>query len=293
MTRRILAWLGYGLAGAVTLLLIAAIAVYSLSERRGRKQYAIAPKTLVIPSDSASLARGAHVVSAIGKCVECHGEKLQGTVMFDDPALGRVSALNLTRGTGGVGKILTDADLVRAIRHAVGPSGRPLLIMPSQDFIELSDQDLASVIAYVKSVPPVDNILPASKIGPLARALLVAGKLPIYPAERIDHSRASPAPIAEGASAEYGGYLARVGCIGCHGPTLAGGPIAAGDPSWPPAANLTAAGPTKTWSETDFRNLLRTGRRPDGSPYSWDASLTRNNRHAEPKFQLGIAWRFC
>ena len=266
MTRRILTWLGYGLGGVVALLLVAVIAVYLLSERRGKKQYAITPKPLVIPSDSASLARGAHLANAIGKCVECHGEKLQGTVMIDDPALGRVSALNLTRGAGGVGKDLTDADLVRAIRHGVGPDGRPLLIMPSQDFIELTDEDLASVIAYVKSVPPVDNVLPSSRIGPVGRALLVAGKLPIYPAENIDHSRPSAPPIPEGGTAEYGGYLVRVGCAGCHGSTLAGGPVPGGPPDWPPAANLTVAGSTKSWTEADFKKLLRTGLRPSGTP---------------------------
>jgi mono/diheme cytochrome c family protein len=264
--RRILTWIGYGLGGVVALLVVAAIAIYALSERRGHKQYAIAPKALAIPTDSVSIARGGHIVRAIGKCIECHGERLEGTVMINDPALGRVSARNLTRGVGGVGTMLTDADLVRAIRHAVGPDGRPLLIMPSQDFIELSDNDLAAVIAYVKSVPAVDNVLPASRLGPVGRALLLAGKLPVYPAEIIDHARPSPAPIAEGGTAEYGGYLVRVGCAGCHGPTLAGGPVAAGDPSWPPAANLTPGGPTKDWTEDNFRTLVRTGKRPDGTP---------------------------
>jgi mono/diheme cytochrome c family protein len=266
MARRILIWLTYGLGTVAVVLLIALISVYALSERRRHKQYAITPKPLVIPTDAASVARGRHLASAIGKCVECHGEKLEGTVMIDDAALGRVSAPNLTRGTGGVGRILTDADFTRAIRHGVGPNGRPLMIMPSQDFIELTDSDLAAVIAYVKSVPQVDNVLPDSRIGPVGRALLVAGKLPMFPAEQIDHSRASVTPIAEGPTAGYGGYLVRVGCAGCHGATLAGGPVPAGDPSWPPAANLTVAGPTKSWSETDFRTLLRTGYRPDSTP---------------------------
>jgi mono/diheme cytochrome c family protein len=186
--------------------------------------------------------------------------------MFDSPALGSVTALNLTRGTGGNGKILTDADFVRAIRHGVAPNGRPLMIMPAQDFIELTDADLGAVIAYVKSLPPADNVLPESHMGPLARALLVAGKMPLFPAEHIDHTRPSPAPINPSATAEYGGYLVRIGCAGCHGPTLAGGPIAAGDPSWPPAANLTSSGSTKSWSEADFKKLLRTGRRPDDTP---------------------------
>jgi mono/diheme cytochrome c family protein len=290
MARRILIWLGYGLGVVAALLLVAGVVVYALSEKRVHKQYAITPKPLAIPSDSASITRGAHVVSAIGKCIECHGEKLEGTVMIDDANLGLVAARNLTRGTGGVGRILTDADLIRAIRHAVGPDGRPLMIMPSEDYIELSDSDLAAVVAYVKSVPPVDNVLPDSKLGPLGRALLVAGRLPVFPAERIDHSRPSPAPVSESDTVKYGGYLVRVGCVGCHGPKLAGGPVIAGDPNWPPASNLTVRGPTRRWSETDFRTLLRTGARPDSSPVNiampWKA--TRLMTDAE----IHAVWRY-
>ena len=265
MNARWVRWLGNLLGGFVILLIVAVGVVYALSEHRAKKHYDITPKPIAISTDSATLARGEHIVRAIGKCVECHGETLEGQVMIDDAALGHVTAPNLTRGTGGVGRILTDADYVRAIRHAVSPDGRPLIIMPAEDFIELTDADLGAVISYVKSVRPVDNALPASEIGPLGRALLVAGKLPIFPAERIDHARGSVTPVAIGVTPEYGRYLARVGCTGCHGETLAGGPVVGGDPSWPPAANLTRAGATKDWTLTDFTRLLRTGKRPDGS----------------------------
>jgi mono/diheme cytochrome c family protein len=256
--------IGVALGALVVLLLVAAVAVYAASERRVRKQYAITPNALAIPTDSTSIARGRHLAQAIGMCVECHGEQLDGQVMIDGP-LGRVAARNLTRGTGGSGALLTDADFVRAIRHGVGRNGRALMIMPAQDYVHFTDADLAAVIAYVKSVPPSDNALPDSRLGPLGRGLLVAGKLPVFPAERIDHAAASPAPVPEGTT-EYGAYIARIACMGCHGPALAGGRIEAGDPSWPPSSNLTVAGPLKSWSETDFVTLLRTGKRPNGVP---------------------------
>jgi mono/diheme cytochrome c family protein len=265
MLSRWLARLGIALGVVVVVLIVATVAVYALAERRMHRKFAITPKALVLPTDSASLRRGAHLAQAIGMCVECHGEKLDGRVMIDGP-LGMVAARNLTRGTGGIGTLLTDADYVRAVRHGVAPDGRPLLIMPAQDYLNFTDADLAAVIAYVKSVPPSDNVVPDSKISILGRALLVAGELPLLPAERVDHGAASPAPVPPGGTKEYGAYIARIACKGCHGPAFAGGRVEAGDPSWPPASNLTVAGPTKRWNEADFVRLMRTGRRPDSVP---------------------------
>jgi hypothetical protein len=39
-----------------------------------------------------------------------------------------------------------------------------MLLMPASDFTHLDDADLADVIAYVKSVPPVDSNLPATAL---------------------------------------------------------------------------------------------------------------------------------
>nr|WP_229256454.1 c-type cytochrome [Duganella lactea] len=68
----------------------------------------------------------------------------------------------------------------------------------------------------------------------------------------------------------HGAYVANA-CIGCHGAQLSGGKIASGAPDWPPAANLTpgegsvmARYPTAA----AFRDMLRTGLRPDGSRVS-------------------------
>lgn len=68
--------------------------------------------------------------------------KWTGRVFLDEPAIGRFVASNLTRGKGGVGASYTDDDWVRAIRHGVGPDGKALLIMPSQEFFNLSDADV-------------------------------------------------------------------------------------------------------------------------------------------------------
>jgi cytochrome c553 len=260
-----LKWVGYGAGGLVALLLVAACAVFGFSEARYRKQYAVAPAAIAIPTDSLAIARGNHLAHSTAACIDCHGENLGGAVVIDQPVLGRIFASNLTRGKGGVG-LLSDADYVRAIRHGVAPDGTPLKVMPSSDYMNLSDNDLAAIIAYVKSLPSVDNEQPRNSMGPLGRTLFLAGKMPILHAERVDHERKHLASVPPTATAGYGAYLASVGCKGCHGPAFAGGPVIDGPPDWPPAANLTPSGSTKGWSEADFSRALREGKRPNGTP---------------------------
>lgn len=264
--RRLLKAAGYLAAGAAALILIAAAAVYGVSEVRYRRQYVVASPEIAVATDSASIARGAHVAQSFGGCVECHGQNLAGGIVFDEPAIGRIYGVNLTRGRGGVGALLTDADIVRALRHGVGRDGRALKVMPSSDYAHLSDADVAALVAWVKTRAPVDATQPPVQLGPVGRALFVAGKLPILHAERIDHTQPGGMTAVPGVSVDYGRYIAAVGCQGCHGPSLAGGPIVGGAPDWPPAANLTPSGELKGWSSADFARLLRTGKRPNGSP---------------------------
>jgi mono/diheme cytochrome c family protein len=273
-------------AGVATFVLVCAAAVYGFSEARYRKQYIVTPRTVAARPDSATVARGAHLVNSFGGCVECHGANLGGKMVIDDPAIGRVYGANLTRGKGGIGSALTSLDIVRAMTHGVGRDGRPLKVMPSTDYVHLTDEDLAAIVAYVQAAPPVDGAQPAVTVGPMGRALFVAGKLPILHAERIDHATAKAMAVQAGPTPEYGRYVASVGCKGCHGETLAGGPIEGGAPDWPQAANLTPAGRIKAWTEAEFTQVLRTGKRPDGStvnpvmPIRLTKNLTDEEVHA-------------
>jgi mono/diheme cytochrome c family protein len=66
-------------------------------------------------------------------------------------------------------------------------------------------------------------------------------------------------------STEFGKHLAAV-CLGCHGADLSGGPIPGGDPSWPPARNLTPdATGMKGWTYDQFVAAFAEGKRPDGT----------------------------
>jgi mono/diheme cytochrome c family protein len=218
-----------------------------------------------LPTDPVGLAQGQHVATISG-CLDCHGSNGSGRVFFDNAMLGRFVAANLTAGAGGIGARLTDQDWVRAVRHGVRPDGTPLLVMPSKEFFALSDADLGAIIGYMKTLPPVDNELPPSKVSPMGRVLMVALKdMPLLPAELIDHAAARPPAPAIGVTKEYGAYLA-TRCMGCHGDTLSGGKIPGTPPDWPPAPDLTPypGAAAAVWSDSDFVFAMRTGTRPSG-----------------------------
>lgn len=214
---------------------------------------------------SRAVARGEHLVRAIYACSECHGDDFSGGVMVDDPALGRLLGPNLTMGEGGVTADFTPSDWDRIVRHGVRHDGTPA-VMPSEDYARMSTRELSDIIAYIRAQPPVDNVVPPVELGPVGTVLIALGELPLSADTITDHQAPHETlPPASEANAEYGEHLAAV-CTGCHRATLVGGPIASGDPSWIPAANLTPheAG-LGQWSFEDFDTAMREGRRPDGS----------------------------
>jgi mono/diheme cytochrome c family protein len=264
---RVVRRIGIALGVIAGLLAIAVAGVYIASSVRLNKMYQVADEQVAIPTDAASIERGRHLATTIGQCVDCHGPNLAGRIFLDSPGVARLSSANLTSGTGGVGGTFTDADWVRALRHGVAPNGRPLLVMPAQNFTALSAEDLGAVIAYVKSVPPLDRVPEPSSVQLLGRVLFLAGQIDALAAESIDHSAKAPANPPLGATAEYGRYLVRVGgCSDCHGANLAGGPIPGTPPDTPPAANITPGGEISAWSAADFTKTLRTGVNPAGHP---------------------------
>lgn len=260
----VLKWAAIVLGGLIGVVVITGAVLYARGGARLNKRYDVHAAALAVPNGQAAIGRGKHLVEAITGCVGCHGENLAGGLpLIDDPAIGRVYSSNLTRGQGGSGGRLSDVDYVRAIRNGLRSDSTPLLIMPSEHYVHLSDQDLADIIAYVKSVPPVDNVVPTATLGPMGRVLLAAGALPLIPAEAIDHAAGRQPTPAPDASAEYGAYLAEVGgCKGCHGSALAGGKPA--NPASPPGPNLTAGGRLAGWSEAGFFRALQTGVTPEG-----------------------------
>jgi mono/diheme cytochrome c family protein len=269
----------------VLVLCVAAVAsAYVVSGRMLAKRYDVPESTIVIPTDSASIARGSHIASSISSCYLCHGSDGAGKLYMADAAIGTMAGPNLTRGRGGIASQRTDADWVRAIRHGVRRDSTSLILMPSEVFTHLSDEDLGAVIAYFKSLPPVDREIPRTHFGPVGRALLAAGKMNLLVASKTVHQTTVSA-VPRAVSVEYGRYLADIGgCRGCHGLGLSGGRVA-GPPGLPPASNLTPSGPVAQWSVAQFGRAVREGLRPNGAPINefmpWKTFAGMSNAEVE------------
>ena len=251
-----------GIVIGVIILVAAAfyVKVYISTENRINKQYSVEVQKLTIDPDSATLAYGERLITTKG-CNECHGADLSGKVFIDDPALGFLVAGNLTKGQGGLSADYNEDDWVLALKHGLRRDGKPLLFMPSHEYSLLSEGDMKAVIAYCMQLPPIDNELPESTVGPLGRVLTDLGKLPLLPAEEIDHSRKLSRDVQPSVSVEYGKYLA-VACQGCHRPHMKGGdPVA---PGLPVVADISSTGSPAKWTTEEFMETLRTGRTPEG-----------------------------
>ncbi len=263
MYKKILTWIGVGLAVVVTLLIGAGGILYERGQSRFNQRYDVQTEDVAIPHDAETLERGEHLVGVL--CAGCHGENLAGADFFNDASLGAIHSPNLTAGDGGIGSTYTDVDFVRTLRHGVRPTGTSVFVMPSPDYYYLSDQDLGSIIAYLRTAPPVDQGWGPKQFTVLGNMLIGAGVFDaLFMANRIDHVGPRPVAPAIGVTKEYGGYLVRLnGCRQCHGQQLSGGKV--DDPTLDmQAPNLTSAGALAAWSMDDFIKAMRSGTTPAG-----------------------------
>lgn len=256
-------WIAVSFATLFIIVGLAALVLYSLGRARLNETYDPAIATIPMDNSPVAVERGKHLVEAVSACGECHGEGLRGQAFFDEPAVGTVVSANLTSGDGGIAAAYSDEDWIRAIRHGIDPAGSPLLVMPAQHFQNMSAADLNAVVAYLKTVPPVDNVPPATKLTPLTYILIALGQFDDnIPAEYLNHEAPFPEAPPEGATQAYGEYLVSIAtCRECHGKELASGQAGPGEPIGP---NLTPSGNLGSWSQADFVKLIRTGQTPTG-----------------------------
>jgi cytochrome c553 len=253
-----LKWAGLVLAGLLTLipaalLVLALSGFYKLNE-----QHTNPVANIQVARTPAQIARGEKLANL---CVSCHTSDnrlpLSGVdfaAKFAAPPIGTLYAPNLT--PAGNIKDWTDGEVMRAIREGVRKDGRSLLIMPSDNFRNLSDADVQALVAYVRSQPATGGPTPANEFN-LFGALFI-NLFDFRTAQQPVGSVSAP----QQGTPQYGKYLVDViGCRSCHGDQLLG-KADTGQPGPPPGPNLTLIVPQ--WTEEQFMAFFNSGKLPGG-----------------------------
>ena len=249
---------------------------------RGRQLAAVAFLVLAaaLPAAAQSreqIARGKYIFGAAAGC-GCHtlpkgGALNAGGRKYDGP-FGTVYASNITPDpSNGIGK-WTDAQVVTAIRSGRRPNGERLIpVHPYTVFNGMAEQDLQDVVAYLRSVPPVNQPVPAKKITvPMFESVFLPAWLATFA------PRETPPPSAPTSGVGRGEYLTRAvtHCGECHTPrtmTMAtdnsrylSGAAKGKGPEGSAVPNITPDRETgiANWSEEQIADYLETGNRPDG-----------------------------
>ncbi|MES2120547.1 MAG: c-type cytochrome [Pseudomonadota bacterium] len=244
---KLLRWLGYGVAVLAGIAVVAALIVYVLSQRALADAPGPRPSHLAKPTP-AQLADASRQLDVLG-CRDCHGAKLEGKNFFNDPMLANLYAPNLTL----VAAKATDAQLDQAIRQGIGRDGRPLFVMPSQQYQFLTDAETAALIAAIRATPKAGSETPPVKLGPIGRIGLATGKFVNGP-KLVAQYRGSPVPDL-GPQFARGRHLVQTACSECHGANLKGREVEPGVVS----ADLAIAG---AYDLDQFKALMRTGAPP-------------------------------
>jgi cytochrome c553 len=261
MKRRWASALLVALGFAVLVPVAGAVAAWWRVERR----LAVDVRPFVARRDPQAVRDGQRVYRS-RSCGRCHGEQAQGAVFADEGGL-YLQGPALTGAPGAATEGYTPQDWVRAVRHGLKRDGRPILVMPSQDYNRLHDEDLASLVAFVTHRPADANPLPARVELPCWLWLYYGFGGVKDAAAEIDHALPVHAPVVREASVAYGRYLSEM-CVPCHGKDLQGGAIAGAPGEWPQAPRLRGrmAAMAAYADFAQFAAMMRTATRADGSP---------------------------
>jgi mono/diheme cytochrome c family protein len=201
--------------------------------------------------------RGKHIVG--NWCVGCHSptKELPAIGGVDiakeiPPPIGSLTSANLT--PAGRIKDWSDGEIYRAIREGVDPQGNKLLVMSAQYARYLSDEDLKSVIAFLRTSEPAGQPTPPEYLTFLGVAMAGAD---MFPSIKEPPPETVPS-VPRDTTVAYGQYMASwMNCRECHGPNLAG--VTGG--MLGPAPSLRVA---QTWTTDQFLETMRTGVTPYG-----------------------------
>jgi mono/diheme cytochrome c family protein len=225
------------------------------------------------------LERGEYLVQNVTLCLFCHSEydatveglpikpgTMGGGRSWADEGIPWLQVPNISPDPETGSGNWSDDAIARAVREGIGHDGRALFpVMPYRNYRRMSDDDLAAVVAYLRTIPAVRKSQPASEIPfPVNRFINLEPK-------RID----APVPAPDISTPEKRGeYLATLAsCTECHTPMtpegqflsgmeFAGGNMIVHENRQPSAAANLTTSPSGIpyYTEELFLEVVRTGR---------------------------------
>ena len=202
------------------------------------------------------LERGRYLVEGLMDCFGCHsdvdwkapgapivaGRKGSGVIFPEEGLPFKITAPNITPDAEAGLANWTDEEIGRAIRNGIGKDGRVLFpAMPYMSYRAISDEDLAAVITYLRSIPAVRNTPPKSPLPPpVQKSLMAPPPVTSVPASDVSTPE------------KRGAYLYALGaCTACHTPL---------DPKKGPRFDIAQGGGfvmKGAWGEVAFPPTLR------------------------------------
>jgi mono/diheme cytochrome c family protein len=225
---------------------------------------------LTVAGTPEQVARGEYLVNL--SCIGCHGAvDAKGNPTGEQPLSGGWN-ISAAEGFGFAGDMVTenltpggklaeysDGELFRVLRHGFNQDGDLLAFMPLLPYAQLSDADTEAIIAYLRSLPPVETTEPTGDKLTFVGAVFYGAGVFGTP----DPGTATVTAPSAGVTAEYGQYVATYGeCRGCHGPDVTGTEATSMFPAVPNPRPLIAE-----LSQEQFFEMMRSGIKPGGNPF--------------------------
>ena len=255
-------------------------------------------RELNVTSTPERIARGEYLANHVSVCIDCHstrdwsrfsgpivpGTEGKGGEVFDQKLgfPGVIYAHNIT--PGGLGS-QSDGVLYRAITTGVDKNGKAMFpIMPYPHFNMMSEEDILSIIAYIRTLKPIENNPPPTVLDPPMNFIVRTIPMKRTPQRDPDTSN----------TYEYGKYLVNAaGCSECHTQQVKGKPLPgmdfAGGFAFPfpsgavvRSANITPDEETGigAWSESDFVSRFK----------FYDNAEARNLKPEEVGYNSFMPW---
>jgi len=207
---RWITWGGLALAVALAICYAPRTYVWLASEAILDRRYTL-PRSLIRADEThEGVARGARLVRLAG-CTGCHGADLRGKRLRQPISIWASNLRALLRTH-------TDEDFDRAARRGLRPDASSLWVMPSQAYLYMRDADIAAILGYVRSLPPVGHATPPPGFNTAVRKRIIRGDLePVAELVQVQMPALDFGPRFQG-----GRYIAMFACGTCHGTELTG-----------------------------------------------------------------------